>query len=89
MNKNELRQIILEHGDVVVTYRSRNSKKLKYNVVTLNFNTKYIRTKRTFAKEDGSNLLCFAWDTDSYRLITCSQVMSAVPLAAVLRNRID
>lgn len=86
MNKQEAREKILEFGDAVVTYRAENSKKLKYNVVTLDFTTECIKKKRTHAVEDNTNILTFAWDTDSYRLLRTDLITSIVPLAALLRN---
>ena len=78
--------MLLENGDSIVTYRSPNSNKLKYNVVTLDFSTRHIRSKKNFSKESSDSLLTFAWDTDSYRLLKTSQVLTVVPLAAVLKN---
>jgi uncharacterized membrane protein YqiK len=86
MNKKELRSKVLEYGDAIVTYRSENSKKLKYNVLTLDFDTKYVRSKKNKSVEDVNTLLFFCWDTDSFRLIKPASVISVVPLSAVLRN---
>ena len=73
-------------GDAIITYRSQNSRKLKYNVCTLDFSTPYIQDKRNRAKESDSTLLLFCWDTDSYRLLKPRNVTSVVPLASVLKN---
>ena len=87
MKKEELAQLVQEYGDAVITYRSENSKKLKYNVCTLDFSTPYIEGKRNRAKESSDTLLTFCWDTDSYRLIKPKNVTSVVPLSAILKNR--
>lgn len=86
MDKNKLRQLLLDAGDAIVTYRSPKSKKVKYNVVTLDFDTRHIREKRNFSKETDSTLLTFSWDTDSFRLLKTELILSVVPLAAVLKN---
>lgn len=86
MNKEELRQLVEEAGDAIITYKSPNSKKVKYNVCTVDFTTPYIRDKTNRAKEDDGSLLMFCWDTDSFRLMKPENVKSVVPLAAVLRN---
>jgi len=86
MNKQEAKDKIRELGDAVVTYRAENSKKLKYNVVTLDF-VGYISSKRTHAVEEDNTILTFAWDTDSYRLLRTDLITSIVPLAALLRNQ--
>lgn len=86
MTKEELAQIVEEYGDAIITYRSENSKKLKYNVCTLDFSTPYIQQKKNRAKEDASTILLFCWDTDSYRLLKPESVTSVVPLASVLKN---
>ena len=86
MKKEELAQVVEEYGDAVITYRSENSNKLKYNVCTLDFSTPYIQQKKNRAKETTETLLMFCWDTDSYRLIKAKNVTSVVPLASVLRN---
>lgn len=86
MKKEELAQLVEEYGDAVITYRSENSNKLKYNVCTLDFSTPYIQQKKNRAKETTETLLMFCWDTDSYRLIKAKNVTSIVPLASILRN---
>ena len=86
MKKQELAQLVHEYGDAIITYRSAHSKKLKYNVCTLDFSTPYIKDKRNRAKETDETLLLFCWDTDSYRLLRPSNVSSVVPLSSILRN---
>ena len=86
MKKEELADIVNEYGDAIITYRSENSNKLKYNVCTLDFSTPYIQNKKNRAKESSETLLLFCWDTDSYRLLKPANVTSIVPLAAVLQN---
>jgi len=87
MKKEEVRRKLIDYGDAIVTYRSEKSKKLKYNVVTLNFSTPYITKKRTHAKEDENTILTFSWDVDAFRLIKSSLITSIVPLSSVLRNK--
>lgn len=86
MKKEELAQLVEEYGDAVITYRSENSKKLKYNVCTLDFTTPYIQNKKNRAKESANTLLMFCWDTDSFRLLKPKNVTSVVPMASVLKN---
>jgi len=86
MKKDELANLIREYGDAVITYRSEKSNKLKYNVCTLDFSTKYIQNKKNRAKESEHTLLTFCWDTDSYRLLKPANVTSVVPLSNILKN---
>ncbi len=86
MKKEELARLVDEYGDAVITYRSENSNKLKYNVCTLDFSTPYIQQKKNRAKESEKTLLLFCWDTDSFRLLKPQNVTSVVPLASVLKN---
>ncbi len=86
MKKEDLAKLVTEYGDAIITYRSENSKKLKYNVCTLDFSTPYIQTKKNRAKESDRTLLLFCWDTDSYRLLKPNNVTSVVPLSSVLKN---
>ena len=86
MKKEELAQLVNEYGDAVITYRSENSNKLKYNVCTLDFSTPYIQNKKNRARESEKPLLLFCWDTDSFRLLKPANVTSVVPLSSVLRN---
>ena len=86
MKKEELARLVDEYGDAVITYRSENSNKLKYNVCTLDFDTPYIQQKKNRAKESEKTLLLFCWDTDSFRLLKPQNVTSVVPLASVLKN---
>ena len=64
MKKEDLAKLVTDYGDAIITYRSENSKKLKYNVCTIDFSTPYIQTKKNRAKESDRTLLLFCWDTD-------------------------
>ncbi len=86
MKKEELKKKVESAGDAIITYKSPNSKKTKYNVCTLDFTTPYIQDKKNRAKEDGQTVLMFCWDTDSFRLMKADNVTSVMPLANVLRN---
>ena len=88
MNKEALAKLVTEYGDAIITYRSENSKKLKYNVCTLDFSTPYIQNKKNRAKGSEGTLLLFCWDTDSYRLLKPENVTSVVPLSSILRNEV-
>jgi hypothetical protein len=74
-------------GDAIITYRSTNSRKLKYNVCTLDFDNKYIQSKKNRAKETADSVLLFGWDTDSYRLLLPKNVTNIQPLSSILRNK--
>ncbi len=86
MKKEELADMVRDQGDSVITYRSENSNKLKYNVCTLDFTTPYIQGKKNRAKESKDTILMFCWDTDSYRLLKPANVTSVIPLASILKN---
>jgi hypothetical protein len=86
VKKEELAHLVDDYGDAVITYRSENSNKLKYNVCTLDFSTPYIQNKKNRAKESDETLLLFCWDTDSFRLLKPKNVTSVVPLSSVLKN---
>jgi len=86
VKKQELANLVTEYGDAIITYRSEKSRKLKYNVCTLDFTTPYIQTKKNRAKESADTLLLFCWDTDSYRLLRPANVSSVVPLSSILKN---
>ncbi len=87
MKKDEFKHAVQKCGDAVITYRSTNSRKLKYNVCTLDFDNKYIQSKRNRAKESDNTVLLLCWDTDSYRLLQPKNVTSIVPLSAILKNK--
>jgi hypothetical protein len=87
VKKDEFKNAVHKCGDAVITYRSTNSRKLKYNVCTLDFDNKYIQSKRNRAKESDNTVLLFCWDTDSYRLLQPRNVTSIVPLSAILKNK--
>lgn len=87
MKKEDLKAVVRNYGDAIITYRSENSKKLKYNVCTLDFTTEYIQNKKSRTKENDSTVLFFCWDTDSYRLLKPKNVTSVVPLSSVLKNQ--
>lgn len=87
MKKEEFIRTVSDCGDAIITYRSTNSRKLKYNVCTLDFDNKYIQSKKNRAKETNDTVLLFCWDTDSYRLLQPKNVTSIQPLSSVLRNK--
>lgn len=89
MTKEEIRSKLEHNGDSIVTYRSEKSKKLKYNVVTVDFDNPYIKSKKTHAKENNDTILTFSWDVDSFRLIKSKLVTSVVPLSSAIRNKVD
>lgn len=79
-----------EAGDAIITYRSPVSRKLKYNVCTLDLEScEYIKDKNKkkniTIKEDC--MLLFCWDTDSFRQINIDSVKNIQPLGTVLKNR--
>lgn len=86
MKKEELAALVNEYGDAIITYRSENSNKLKYNVCTLDFSTPYIQDKKNRARESDNTILLFCWDTDSYRLLNPESVTSVTPLSSILKN---
>ena len=86
MTKQELASIVSNYGDAIITYRSEKSNKLKYNVCTMDFDNKYIQSKKTRAKAGQHTVLCFCWDTDSYRILVPENVTSIVPLNKVIKN---
>jgi hypothetical protein len=86
VKKQELTYLVREYGDAIITYRSEQSNKLKYNVCTLDFSIPYIQGKKNRAKETEDTLLFFCWDTDSYRLLKPSSVSSVLPLSSILKN---
>ena len=87
MKKKEFIEKMDRAGDAVITYRSQNSRKLKYNVCTLDFDNKYIQSKKNRAKETADSVLLFCWDTDSYRLLIPAYVTNIQPLSSILRNK--
>ena len=86
MRKDEFIKRVQHCGDAIITYRSQNSRRLKYNVCTLDFDNKYIQSKRNRARPNENQVLLFCWHTDSYRLLTPANVTSIVPLSAILKN---
>ena len=87
MRKNDFTESVKKCGDAVITYRSQNSRRLKYNVCTMDFDNRYIQSKRNRARPNQHQVLLFCWDTDSYRLLIPENVTSIVPLQAILRNK--
>jgi hypothetical protein len=77
-------------GDAIITYRSPVSKKLKYNVCTLELDSNaYIeekKSKKNINVKEG-HMLMFCWDTDSFRQINIESVTNVQPLGTILRNR--
>jgi hypothetical protein len=87
MTKDELINAVREYGDATITYRSLESKKLKYNVCTLDFSNEYIQTKSNRARETEDSVLMFCWDADSFRLIRPGNITTVVPLCVSLKER--
>ena len=87
MKKDEFVRAVSDCGDAIITYRSTNSRKLKYNVCTLDVDKKNIQSKKNRAKETNDSGLLFCWDTDSYRLLQPKNVTNIQPLSSILRNK--
>ena len=87
MDRKVLESKMASFGDAVVTYRSKVSKKLKYNVCTSNFDNSYIQDKRNVVKVSDDCILLFCWDTNSYRQINVHDITGVQPLGASLRNQ--
>jgi hypothetical protein len=87
VKKDEFKNSVKNCGDAVITYRSTISRKIKYNVCTLDFDNTYIQSKKNRARESNDTVLLFCWDTDSYRLLKPSDVTSIVPLGTILKNK--
>jgi hypothetical protein len=87
VKKDEFKNSVNSCGDAVITYRSTNSRKIKYNVCTLDFDNRYIQNKKNRARESSDNVLLFCWDTDSFRLLKPADVTSIVPLSSILKNK--
>lgn len=87
MNKEQLIELMRSYGDAIITYRSPESKKLKYNVCTLDFDETYIKGKQNRAKESDNTLLMFCWDVDAYRLLNPESVTKVEALAGALKER--
>ena len=86
MTKDSFKKRVAECGDAIITYKSKVSRKQKYNVCTLDFSTPYIQDKPNKAVETDSNVLLFCWDTDTFRLLNPESVVSIVPLSYILHN---
>lgn len=86
MTKDEFKKRMDDAGDAYVTYRTKNSKRLKYNICTRDFETPYIKNRKNRAKESSSTVLLFCWDTDSYRLLDPRNVTKILPLNKVVKN---
>ena len=86
MTKDDFKKKLDDAGDAVITYRSKNSRRLKYNICTRDFSTPYIKEKKNRAKEAHDTVLLFCWDTDSYRLLMPKNVTSIVPLNRIIKN---
>lgn len=87
MQKEELIDLVKEYGEAIITYRSQNSNKVKYNVCTLDFDNPHIDSKASRASETEDTVLMFCWDCDSYRLMRSTNVTSVVPLSSFLKEK--
>lgn len=87
MTKDELITKVREYGEAIITYRSAESRKLKYNVCTLDIDNPYIDTKQNRAQETDETVLLFCWDVDAYRLLKADNVTSVAPLSGALKER--
>jgi hypothetical protein len=86
VKKEEVQKKVMAVGDAVITYRSKNSNKLKYNVCTLDFDNSYIKSKVRKAEESEDTILFFCWDTDSYRLLRPEYITKVVALTSILKG---
>ena len=59
MKKDDFTNKVTDAGDAIITYRSQNSRRLKYNVCTMDFDNKYIQSKKNRAKPNKPQVLLF------------------------------
>lgn len=87
MTKEKLKQKLEAYDDAVVIYRSPNSKKVKYNVCTLNFDNDYISSKPNKITKFENDLLTFSWDADAFRILKPQNVISVIALSSMLKSK--
>lgn len=86
MNKDKFVKQMNVYGDAVVTYRSPVSKRIKYVVGTLDFNSSpYIANRRIPSSNvKGGSTLMFCWDTDTFKQIDVGAVQRVEALSKVV-----
>jgi len=84
LKKEDVVKKVTAFSDAIITYRSENSKKLKYNICTLDFSTPYIKRKHLRISAKEGELIFFCWDTDSFRKLKYRAIVSVNPLSALL-----
>lgn len=85
MKKEHLEAQFELESDLIINYRSQQSKKLKYIVATTDFSTKFIKNKKR-PKEAEGKLLVYCWDSDTFKQLDTSTITSIEPLSSVLKN---
>ena len=64
MTKDDFKKKLDDAGDAVITYRSKNSRRLKYNICTRDFSTPYIKANKNREKEAHDTVLLYCCDSD-------------------------
>lgn len=99
MNRESFVNLMFTHNDAYIHYDSKNSKKRKYYVGTLDFvhcdyvhdlyKAKYRKnpsTSKEIKEGKGNNILVFCWDLNDFKSIDIDSVVSIEGLADTLKN---
>lgn len=88
MTVTQLYNRIFEAGDSYVYFTTTVSKKQKYHICTVDFNScEYILNKLTEKDKvdpDPGFLRVFCWDLDAFKLINAASVNKLLPLSVVM-----
>ena len=91
MNNKNFFNKMAEAGDAYVYYTSPVSKKQKYHILTLDFDSApYIKEKflaKNHSEVKEGQVKAFCWDLDDFKNIEVAYVYKVQPLSEVLRGR--
>lgn len=79
MQKAEFLKKMREYDIALIYFTSPVSKKEKFHVGTVNFDDKYIQSKRKVTKVEKGKTLIFCYDTDSFRQIDVKAIQRVLP----------
>ena len=86
MNKDTFQKRMQECGDAIITYVSPVSRKLKYNVATIDLDIPYIASRKGTQEVGKEKVLIWCWDTNSFKQLDPSAVTKIEPLSRMVNR---
>lgn len=90
MNKGRVIGLLKQHGDAVLTTTTTKQSKPSYDLCTLDFKNKHIKSRTRGKKpwpKNNTDIVVFNWTEDKYWILNPKLVIKITPLSDILKNK--